>query len=124
MKAGARSMANQVADQVKKTIGQERRDKGNVWDTATTELPPNEPLECQWCPVCQAARAARLGGPGLGARLADAGGILASVVGDAFSAFEQAMKNQDQNHSAERTVVTPPPAPAPPPAPDRGDAAP
>ncbi|MDQ2814025.1 MAG: hypothetical protein M3Z75_19695 [Actinomycetota bacterium] len=113
-------MANQVADQVKKTMGQERRDKGSVWDTATTELPPNEPLECQWCPVCQAARAARLGGPGLGARLADAGGILASVVGDAFSVFEQAMKNQDQNRSAERTVVTPP---APPAASDRGDSA-
>ncbi|HEX2744093.1 MAG TPA: hypothetical protein VHN16_06770 [Streptosporangiaceae bacterium] len=119
MKAGARSMANQVADQVKKTIGQERRrDRGDVWDTATTELPPDEPLECQWCPVCQAARAARLSGPGLGARLTGAGGVLASVVQDAFSAFEQAMKTQDQNHSAERTVVTPPTTP------DRGEAAP
>ena len=124
MKAGARSMANQVADQVKRTMGQERRDQGDVWDTATNELPPNEPLECQWCPVCQAARAARLGGPGLGARLADAGGVLASVVTDAFSAFEQVMKTQEQNHSAERTVVPPPPASAPPPAPDRGDTAP
>jgi hypothetical protein len=121
MKAGARSMANQVADQVKKTMGQERRrDRGDVWDTATTELPPNEPLECQWCPVCQAARAARVSGPGLGAKLTGASGVLASVVSDAFSAFEQAMKTQDQNHSAERTVVTPPP----PAAPDRGDTAP
>jgi hypothetical protein len=119
MKAGARSMANQVADQVKRTIGQEkRRASGDVWDTATTELPPDEPLECQWCPVCQAARAARLSGPGLGAKLTGAGGVLASVVQDAFSAFEQAMKTQDQNHSAERTVVTPPTKP------DRGDAAP
>jgi hypothetical protein len=122
MKAGARSMANQVADQVKRTIGQEkRRDSGDVWDTATTELPPDEPLECQWCPVCQAARAARLSGPGLGARLTGAGGVLASVVQDAFSAFEQAMKTQDQNHSAERTVVTPPTTPT---TPDRGEAAP
>jgi hypothetical protein len=133
MKAGARSMANQVADQVKKTMGQERRDKGDVWDTATNELPPNEPLECQWCPVCQAARAARLGGPGLGARLADAGGVLASVVTDAFSAFEQVMKTQEQNRSAERTVVPPaqtpaqapaPQAPAPPSAPDSGNTTP
>jgi hypothetical protein len=124
MKAGARSMANQVADQVKKTMGQERRDKGDVWDTATNELPPNEPLECQWCPVCQAARAARLGGPSLSARLADAGGVLASVVTDAFSAFEQVMKTQDQNRSAERTVVPPPQAPAPPSGPDRGNTAP
>ena len=64
MKAGARSMANQVAGQVKRTLGTERRDRGDVWDTATNELPPNEAPECQWCPVCQAARAARLGGAG------------------------------------------------------------
>jgi hypothetical protein len=103
MKAGARSMANQVAGQVKRTIGTERRDSGDVWDTATNEPPPTEAPECQWCPVCQAARAARLGsGSGLGAQLANAGGALASVVQDAFSVFEQAMKTQDQNRSAER----------------------
>ena len=103
MKAGARSMANQVAGQVKRTLGTERRDSGDVWDTATNEAPPNEAPECQWCPVCQAARAARLGGgSGLGAQLANAGGALASVVQDAFSVFEQAMKTQDQNRSAER----------------------
>ena len=106
MKAGARSMANQVADQVKRTIGAERRDSGDVWDTATNELPPNEAPECQWCPVCQAARAARVGGAsGLGAALSGAGTVLSSVVQDAFSVFEQVMKNQDQNQnrSAERT---------------------
>ena len=104
MKAGARSMANQVADQVRRTLGAERRTSGDVWDTATNEPPPNEPPECQWCPVCQAARAARTGGAaGLGAQLANAGGVLASVVGDAFSAFEQAMKVQDQNQNQNRT---------------------
>jgi hypothetical protein len=109
MKAGARSMANQVADQVKRTIGAERRDSGDVWDTATNEVPPSEPPECQWCPVCQAARAARMGSAGgLGASLANAGGVLASVVQDAFSAFEQVLKTQDQNHSAERPRVSPP----------------
>src|SRR5262249_51359661 len=40
MKAGARGMANQVADQVKRTIGAERRYGGDVWDTATNEPPP------------------------------------------------------------------------------------
>jgi hypothetical protein len=106
MKAGARTMANQVADQVKRTIGAERRDSGDVWDTATNELPPNEAPECQWCPVCQAARAARVGGAsGLGAALSGAGTVLSSVVQDAFSVFEQVMKTQDQNQnrSAERT---------------------
>jgi hypothetical protein len=34
MRAGARSMANQVADQVKRTIGQEKRSSGDIWDTA------------------------------------------------------------------------------------------
>jgi hypothetical protein len=118
MKAGARSMANQVADQVKRTIGQEkRRGSGDVWDTATNEMPPNEPPECQWCPVCQAARAARVSGPGLGAKVAGASGVLASVVEGAFSAFEQAMKTQDQNRPAERTGA-PPTRPA---SPDRGE---
>ena len=102
-------MANQVADQVKRTIGAKRRDSGDVWDTATNELPPDEPPECQWCPVCQAARRRGwAGGSGLGARLANAGGVLASVVQDAFSAFEKAMKTQDQNRSAERPRCTAP----------------
>jgi hypothetical protein len=109
MKAGARSMANQVADQVKRTLGQDRRSSGDVWDTATNEVPPNEAPECQWCPVCQAARAARLGNPGgLGARLADAGGALANVVTDAMSAFEQVLRTQNQNPTAERPGYTPP----------------
>jgi hypothetical protein len=109
MKAGARSMANQVAGQVKRTIGTERRDSGDVWDTATNEVPPSEPPECQWCPICQAARAARAGNAGgLGASLANAGGLLASVVQDAFSAVGEAMKTQDQNHSTERPGVSPP----------------
>ena len=106
MKAGARSMANQVADQVKRTLGAERKASGDVWDTATNEPPPNEAPECQWCPVCQAARAARVGGAsGLGAALSGAGTVLSSVVQDAFSVFEQVMKTQDQNQnrSAERT---------------------
>jgi hypothetical protein len=102
-------MANQVADQVKRTIGTERRDSGDVWDTATNEVPPSEPPECQWCPICQAARAARAGNAGgLGASLANAGGLLASVVQDAFSAVGEAMKTQDQNHSTERPGVSPP----------------
>jgi hypothetical protein len=98
MKAGARSMANQVADQVKRTIGAERKTSGEVWDTATNEPPQTEPPECQWCPICQAARAARTGSAtGISARLADAAGGLAGVLEGAFSAFDQAMKNQDQN---------------------------
>jgi hypothetical protein len=110
MRAGARSMANQVADQVRRTIGQERRDRGDVWDTATNEPPPGESPECQWCPICQAARAARTSGSGsLMSSLADAGGALASMAQDAFSAFDQILKAQNQNRPpAERPAVTPP----------------
>jgi len=103
MRAGARSMANQVADQVKRTIGQERRDHGDVWDTATNEPPIEESPECQWCPICQAARAARMSGSGgLMSSLADAGGALATMAQEAFSAFEQVIKTQDQNRPTER----------------------
>jgi hypothetical protein len=118
MRAGARSMANQVADQVKRSLGAEKRTSGDVWDTATNEPPPNEPPECQWCPICQAARAARTSGPGLNAMLSDTAGALAGLAQGAFSAFEQLMKTEP-TPSSERTVVTPPSA-----APDRGDAAP
>jgi hypothetical protein len=120
MKAGARSMANQVADQVKRTLGAERRASGDVWDTATNEAPPTESPECQWCPICQAARAARTGGTsGLSARLADAGGALAGVVEGAFSAFEQVLKAQEQNR--DRPAERPgPPRPGPG-ASDRGE---
>ena len=112
MRAGARSMANQVADQVRRTVGQERRDRGDVWDRATTEPPPEESPECQWCPVCQAARAARMSGSGsLMSSVADVGGALASMAQDAFSAFEQIITTQDQNRSPERPVVTPPAKP-------------
>jgi len=105
MRAGARSMANQVADQVRRSVGQERRDRGDVWDTATNEPPPEESPECQWCPICQAARAYRTSGPGLMSSVADVSGALASMAQDAFSAFEQMMKTQDQNRSAERTAA-------------------
>ena len=116
MRAGARSMANQVADQVKRSLGAEKRPSGDVWDTAVNEPPPNEPPECQWCPICQAARAARTSGPGLNAMLSDTAGALAGLAQGAFSAFEQLMKTEP-TPSSERTVVTPPPV-----APDRGDA--
>lgn len=96
MKAGARSMANQVADNVRRTLGQPKRASGDVWGTATTEPPPEESPECQWCPVCQAARRIRLSGPGIGDRLVNAGGVFASVMQDAFSVVEQAMRTPPQ----------------------------
>ena len=111
MKAGAKSMAGQVADNVRRSLGQQSRrasKNGDVWDTATTEPPPDEPLECQWCPVCQAARRMRESGPGLGAKISDAGGILASMAQDAFSAFDQFMKTSSERPAAQPQTTVPP----------------
>jgi hypothetical protein len=65
-----------------------------VWDTATNR-PEDEAPECAWCPVCRAARRMRErqgAGSGLGSTLTGASDALASVVQEAYSAFESAMK--------------------------------
>jgi hypothetical protein len=74
----------------------------DVWDTATNESPTDEPPECQWCPICRAARRARDGSvpaAGLSGQFAGAADALAGLTRDAFSLFESAMR-------------TPPPRPA------------
>ena len=59
--------------------------RANVWDTATNEIPPDagESPECQWCPICRAARRMRESGPGIGGQLSGAGDAVASAVQDA-----------------------------------------
>ena len=105
MRAGARSVTREVTDRVKSTIGGATGKAGNkadVWDTATTEDPTDEPPECQWCPICRAARRARDGSApsaGLSGQFAGAADALAGLTRDAFSLFEAAMR-------------TPPPRPA------------
>jgi hypothetical protein len=105
MRAGARSVTSQVTDRVKATINGATGNSGkhaDVWDTATTEAPTDEPPECQWCPICRAARRARDGSvpaAGLSGQFAGAADALAGLTRDAFSLFESAMR-------------TPPPRPA------------
>jgi hypothetical protein len=105
MRAGARSVTREVTDRVRSTIGGAAGRSGkqaDVWDTATTEAPTDEPPECQWCPICRAARRARDGSApaaGLGGQFAGAADALAGLTRDAFSLFEAAMR-------------TPPPRPA------------
>jgi hypothetical protein len=105
MRAGARSVTREVTDRVKSTIGGaagKARKNADVWDTATTEGPLDEPPECQWCPICRAARRARDGSApsaGLSGQFAGAADALAGLTRDAFSLFESAMR-------------TPPPRPA------------
>ena len=107
MKAGARSLGRDVASKVRSTMGGSSSGKrASVWETATTEPPGDEPPECQWCPVCRAARRYRESGgtdSGLGSQLAGVGDVLAGLTRDAFGIFEAAMRaSQRQAGTAPR----------------------
>src|ERR1700753_1450795 len=65
MRAGARSLSRDVPGRVKSAfdgVTGGGGDKADVWDTATTEELTDEPPECQWCPICRAARRYRESG--------------------------------------------------------------
>jgi hypothetical protein len=99
MKAGARSLSREVANRVRTTLGggASENKHASVWETATTEPPGDEPPECQWCPICRAARRYRDSGgtatPDIGSQLAGVGDVLAGFTKDAFSLFEAAVRN-------------------------------
>jgi hypothetical protein len=98
MRTGAKSIGRDVASRVKSTIGGGGGAKqGDVWDTATTEELTDEPPECQWCPICRAARRYRDTGAGgspatLGGQFAGVGDTLAGLTRDAFGLFDAAMR--------------------------------
>jgi hypothetical protein len=95
MKAGAKSIGREVAGRVKSTLGGGGGAKHaeDVWDTATTETQTEEPPECQWCPICRAARRYRdSGGTAPGGQFAGVGDTLAGLTRDAFSLFDAALR--------------------------------
>jgi hypothetical protein len=97
MKAGARSIGREVAGRVKSTFGGggDAKNSDDVWDTATTEELTDEPPECQWCPICRAARRYRDSGSAgapLGGQFAGVGDTLAGLTRDAFSLFDAALR--------------------------------
>ena len=96
MRAGAKSIGRDVAGRVKSTFGGGGSAKNaDVWETATTEELTDEPPECQWCPICRAARRYRDSGgtpTGAGSPLAGMGDTLAGFTRDAFGLFEAAMR--------------------------------
>jgi len=136
MRAGARSIGRDVAGRVKSTLGGAGgggAKQADVWETATTEELTEEPPECQWCPICRAARRYRESGgqgqpPGFGGQFGGQfggmGDTLAGLTRDAFSLFDAAVRASQRppgapsaasGPGAPRTPATPgPPAPVKP----------
>jgi hypothetical protein len=93
MKAGAKSIGRDVAGRVRRSaLGGGGADKADVWETATTEELTEEPPECQWCPICRAARRYRDSGGTSGSQFAGVGDTLAGLTRDAFSLFDAALR--------------------------------
>ncbi len=100
IRASARSMRDEVGDQVRKALGgRPGRAPGadDVWAAATSEPPgaQDEPPECEWCPVCRAARrisrtrqGAGGGQAGAGPRLGDAADVMAAAVREALAGLD------------------------------------
>jgi len=111
MRTGAKSIGRDVASRVKSTLGGGGGAKqGDVWDTATTEEPTDEPPECQWCPICRAARKYRDSGgstANLGGQFAGVGDTLAGLTRDAFGLFDAAMRASQRPSDVPRTAGRP-----------------
>jgi hypothetical protein len=99
IRSSARNMRKELGGQVRRTFGGSRAGTADVWDTATHEIPPeaDEAPECQWCPICRAARAMRESGPGIGGHLTGAGDAVASAVQDAISAIDSILAKAGGN---------------------------
>jgi hypothetical protein len=97
----AKNMRNQISGQVRRTLGG-TRPTSDVWDTATNEIPPEvgESPECQWCPICRAARRMRDSGPGIGGQISGAGDVVASAVQDAIGALDSLLGKASGTGSA------------------------
>jgi hypothetical protein len=107
-------MSREVGSQVRRTFGggRQQTSAADVWDTATHEIPPEvgESPECQWCPICRAARRMREAGPGLGGQLSGAGDAVATVVQDAISAVDSILSRaagSDERAAASKRSTPP-----------------
>jgi hypothetical protein len=101
----AKNMRNQIGGQVRRTLGGGGREHSDVWDTATNEIPPEvgESPECQWCPICRAARRMRDAGPGIGGQLSGASDVVASAVQDAIGALDSLLTKAGGSAGREST---------------------
>jgi hypothetical protein len=101
----AKNMRKEIGGQVRRTLGGSRP-TSDVWDTATTEIPPEvgESPECQWCPICRAARRMRDSGPGIGGQISGAGDVVASAVQDAISALDSLLTKASGGQTRDSTA--------------------
>ena len=121
MRAGAKSIGREVAGRVKSTFGGGGgAQKADVWETATTEELTDEPPECQWCPICRAARRYRDSGGAGASQFAGVGDTLAGLTRDAFSLFDAALRppqrpapHSGSQHSGSQQSGSQPAAPRP-----------
>jgi len=116
IRSSAKSMRKEISGQVRRTLGGGRAESADVWETATSEIPPEvgEAPECQWCPICRAARAMRESGPGIGGHLSGAGDAVASAVQDAINALDSVLAKAGGNTQPhERVQPVRPKHPAP-----------
>jgi hypothetical protein len=99
IRSSAKNVRRELEDQVRRTLGGQRKDPGDVWDVVTTEVPPEggEAPECQWCPICRAARRMRESGPGLAGPLSGAGDAVATAVQDAISVLDSLLSRTGGN---------------------------
>jgi hypothetical protein len=104
IRQSAKNMRREISGQVRRTLGG-GRETSDVWDTATNEIPPEvgESPECQWCPICRAARRMRDSGPGIGDQLSGAGDVVASAVQDAISALDSLLSKAGTGPTREST---------------------
>ncbi len=104
IRSSAKNMRKEIGGQVRKTFNGGKARSADVWDVATTEIPPEvgESPECQWCPICRAARQMRDSGPGLSGQLSGAGNLVASAVQDAFSVLDSVLAKAGGNVSRDR----------------------
>ena len=109
LRSSARNMRREFGEQVRRSFGggRQQASPGEVWDTATNEIPPDvgESPECQWCPICRAARRMRDSGPGIGGQLSGAGDAVATVVQDAISAVDSILSRA---HGGDQRVASGP----------------
>jgi hypothetical protein len=93
LRSSAKSMRKEITGQVRRTFGNGRSERADVWDTATNEIPPEvgESPECQWCPICRAARRMRESGPGLGDHLSTAGDMVSAAVSEALKSVDSVL---------------------------------